>query len=387
MGKYNFDEEINRYNTNSLKFDILRGRPKGILPLWVADYDFKAPEFLLDELKKRVDHGIFGYSEPTESYFTALKGWYKRHYDVDIDTNKVILTCGVVFSICQLIRSVTKENDYIIINEPVYYPFKASIISNDRLCISSDLKKIDNKYYFDFADFEEKIKKYNVKAYILCNPHNPVGRCWKKEELEKVFEICKKYNVFVISDEIHADIVYNDNKFISAHKLLDKNFAIASSLSKPFNIPGLQAAHTYINEKDVYEKFLKELDRVGYSQLSTLGLVGSEILFNKGDEYLEELKEYLWSNINYVKDFISKNLPKLKVIDIEATYLLWIDFSAYNISDKKLKELITYDCNLWLDDGLIFGKSGSGYQRINIATTKKMLDLALNNLYNVFKNL
>lgn len=387
MGKYNFDEEINRYNTNSLKFDILRGRPKGVIPLWVADYDFRAPEFLLDALKKRVDHGIFGYSEPTDSYFVALHNWYKRRYDVDIDTKKVILTCGVVFSICQLIRSITKENDYIIINEPVYYPFKASIISNDRLCISSDLVRIDDKYYFDFVDFESKIKEYNVKAYILCNPHNPVGRCWKKEELEKIFSICKKYNVFVISDEIHADIVYNDNKFTSTLKLLDKNFAVTSSLSKPFNIPGLQAAHTYISDSNVYEKFLKELDRVGYSQLSTLGLVGSEILFNEGDEYLEELKEYLWSNIIFVKEYLKEKLPKLKVIDIEATYLLWIDFSSYNLSDKELKNIIINKCNLWLDDGLIFGKSGSKYQRINIATNKKLLEKALDNLYNVFKDL
>ena len=313
MGKYNFDEEINRYNTNSLKFDILRGRPKGIIPLWVADYDFRAPEFLLNALKKRVDHGIFGYSEPTDSYFVALHNWYKRRYDVDIDTKKVILTCGVVFSICQLIRSVTKENDYIIINEPVYYPFKASIISNDRLCISSDLVRIDDKYYFDFVDFESKIKEYNVKAYILCNPHNPVGRCWKKEELEKIFSICKKYNVFVISDEIHADIVYNDNKFTSTLKLLDKNFAVTSSLSKPFNIPGLQAAHTYISDSNVYEKFLKEERIIQFKIIyNILEYIYQDDLMLITDRHAEILHDAICSEKPNIKIHLPNNVEAIK---------------------------------------------------------------------------
>ena len=283
MGNYNFDLEVNRYNTNSLKYDIKRGRPDGIFPLWVADTDFKSPDFLIQALIDKANHGIFGYSEPLDSYFKALKGWYQRHYNVSIDTSKIRLTNGVVFSICQLIRSVTNENDAIIINEPVYYPFKASILANNRKVIINELVNKDNKYYIDYNDFEKKIIDNNVKAYILCNPHNPVGRAWTEEELLKLIEICKKHNVFIISDEIHGDFVYNGT-FNTILKYLDNGFAICSALSKTFNIPGLQISHTYIVDKEIYNKFLHELDVVGYSQLSIFGLVASEVLFNQGDE-------------------------------------------------------------------------------------------------------
>lgn len=384
MGKYNFDLEINRYNTNSLKYDIKRGRPDGIFPLWVADTDFKSPDFLIEELIKKANHGIYGYSEPLDSYFKALEGWYLRRYDVKIETSKIKLTNGVVFSICQLIRSVTKENDAILINEPVYYPFKSSIVANDRIPISSDLVNIDNRYYFDFDDFEEKIILNHVKAYILCNPHNPVGRAWSEEELLRIIDICKRHNVFIISDEIHGDFVYNA-KFNTVLKYLDKNFAVVSALSKTFNIPGLQISHTYIADSDIYKKFLNELDRVGYSQLSFFGLVASEVLFKEGDEYLRELKDYLWKNILFVKEYLEEKLPKLKLIIPEATYLVWIDFREYGYSVKELRNIIINKCNLWLDDGIIFGNSGSGFQRINIALPKHRLKIALDSLYEVFK--
>ena len=384
MGKYNFDLEINRYNTNSLKYDIKRGRPDGIFPLWVADTDFKSPDFLIEELIKKANHGIYGYSEPLDSYFKALEGWYLRQYDVKIDTSKIKLTNGVVFSICQLIRSVTKENDAILINEPVYYPFKSSIVANDRIPISSDLVNIDNRYYFDFDDFEEKIILNHVKAYILCNPHNPVGRAWSEGELLRIIDICKRHNVFIISDEIHGDFVYNA-KFNTVLKYLDKNFAVVSALSKTFNIPGLQISHTYIADSDIYKKFLNELDRVGYSQLSFFGLVASEVLFKEGDEYLRELKDYLWKNILFVKEYLEEKLPKLKLIIPEATYLVWIDFREYGYSVKELRNIIINKCNLWLDDGIIFGNSGSGFQRINIALPKHRLKIALDSLYEVFK--
>lgn len=384
MGKYNFDLEINRYNTNSLKYDIKRGRPDGIFPLWVADTDFKSPDFLIEELIKKANHGIYGYSEPLDSYFKALEGWYLRQYDVKIDTSKIKLTNGVVFSICQLIRSVTKENDAILINEPVYYPFKSSIVANDRIPISSDLVNIDNRYYFDFDDFEKKIILNHVKAYILCNPHNPVGRAWSEEELLRIIDICKRHNVFIISDEIHGDFVYNA-KFNTVLKYLDKNFAVVSALSKTFNIPGLQISHIYIADSDIYKKFLNELDRVGYSQLSIFGLVASEVLFKEGDEYLRELKDYLWKNILFVKEYLEEKLPKLKLIIPEATYLVWIDFREYGYSVKELRNIIINKCNLWLDDGIIFGNSGSGFQRINIALPKHRLKIALDSLYEVFK--
>ena len=386
MGNYNFDLEINRYNTNSLKYDIKRGRPDNILPFWVADYDFKCPDFLIDKLIEKSKHGIFGYSEPLDSYFVSLKNWYKRRYDIDIDTSKIKLTNGVVFSICQLIKSVTNELDSIIINEPVYYPFKSSIIANNRKVISSDLIKINDKYYFDYNDFEKKIIDNNVKAYILCNPHNPVGRAWTEDELIKIFDICNKHNVFIISDEIHADFVYENNKFNSAHKFLKKNFAICSALTKTFNIPGLKISYAIIKDPLIRTKYYKELDKVGYSQQSIIGMVATKEAYNNGDLWLKELKDYIWDNILHIKEYLDKYLPKIKFIIPDGTYLIWLDFNRYNLSASELKELIK-KANLWLDDGIIFGRSGSGFERINVATTRYNIDIMLNSLFKVFKDL
>ena len=212
MNKYNFDEVIERKNTNSLKFDFAkrRGKPEDIIPLWVADMDFKAPKEVLDALKEKIDHGIFGYSEPDDSYFDALSNWVINHYRWTPEKRKFALVYGVVGGICTLINILTNENDSILIHQPVYYPFMESILDNKRKLIISNLIYKNDKYEIDFNEFENKIKEENVKLYILCNPHNPVGRVWKKEELIKIKEICNKYNVFVISDEIHADFIYKN---------------------------------------------------------------------------------------------------------------------------------------------------------------------------------
>ena len=386
MSKYNFDEIINRKNTNSLKWDFAkeRGKKEGILPFWVADMDFRLTNEILNPLIDKIKEGIFGYSDPKDDYYEALISWYLKHYKINIRKENIIINSSVVSSICSLIRIASKENDAILINEPVYYPFKLSILANKRKAISSDLIIEEGKYKIDFVDFENKIKNNNIKAYILCNPHNPVGRVWDKDELEKIVSICKKYNVFIISDEIHADFCY-EKEFISIANF-DTNYAIVSALTKTFNIPGFKIAHAIIPNEIIYDNFKNDLDKIGYSQQSIMGLVASKTAMLYGEEWLSELKDYLWNNILYVDNYLKTYLPKIKLIKPEGTYLIWLDFNEFNLTHKRLSNLIE-KANLWLDDGIIFGRSGKGYQRINIATPKVNIDLMLKSLYEVFKNL
>ena len=385
----NLDQEIERHNTNSLKWDFAkeRGRKEDILPLWVADMDFRLPEDILDKLKDIFNQGVFGYSEPLDSYYDALISWNKNHYDLNLDKKHIINGCGVVFSIATLIKALTKENEGILINEPVYYPFRHTILANNRkLVISNLIKDNDNKYYFDFDDIERKIKENNVKLYLLCNPHNPVGRAWDYEELEKIASIAKRNNVFIISDEIHEDFVYEPKKFISIGKVLDKGYAIATAPTKTFNIPGLHTAYTYIPDDDVLSSYKLELDRVGYSQSNLIGIRALEIVYKYGEDWLKEVKEYIYNNYLFLKDYLNKHLPKAKVSPLEATYLVWVDFNEFNVNDTKLRELIEKKANVWLDQGIIFGKAGSGFERFNVATQRSILKKALDAIIDVFKD-
>lgn len=388
MANYNFDEIIDRHNTNSLKWDfnIERKRDKDLLPFWVADMDFKLPEIIINPIIERVKHGIFGYSEPKDDYYLAVHNWFLNQYEINIDKSNIIVGPSVVFSICTLIKILTEKNDAIIINEPVYYPFKASIISNNRKCVSSDLILKDGNYIIDFDDFEKKIVDNNVKLYILCNPHNPVGRVWNLDELNNIVRICNKHNVFIISDEIHADFVYN-TKFNSIGLFNNKNTVIVSAPTKTFNIPGLKISNTIIYDKKIYNNYLLELDRIGYSQQSVLGLVATANAYNYGLDWVKEVKEYIYNNILYIDKYLKEKLPKIKLIIPEGTYLIWLDFKAYNLSHKEIDNIINNKAKLWLDSGIIFGKSGSGFERINVATNRDNINKMLEALYNAFKEL
>ena len=382
----NFDIAPERHNTNSLKWDFAkqRGKNENILPLWVADMDFPLPSSILDKFKDIFNQGIFGYSEPLDSYYDALIAWNKRHYKLDLDRKYIINGCGVVFSISNLIRALTKEGDAVLINEPVYYPFKETILANNRKAIISDLVNEDNKYHFDYSDIENKIIENNVKIYLLCNPHNPVGRAWDYDELKRIADIATKHNVFVISDEIHEDFVYK-KEFISIGRVMDKGYAIATAPSKTFNIPGLHSAYSYIPDDDLLSKYKAELVKVGYSQSNLVGIKALEIVYNYGDEWLKEVKDYIYNNYLFMKEYLHTNLPKVKVTELEATYLVWVDFRAYNYKDSKLKKLIEDEALVWLDGGVIFGKSGSGFERFNIATQRSVLKEALDRIIAAFR--
>lgn len=387
MSKYNFFEEVDRKNTFSLKWDIKRGRPSEALPFWVADMDFKLPDEILRDMNEFVSKGVFGYSEPTTLYFDALEDWYKRRYSASIDRDLITLTPGVVFSLCTLIRILTNPTDSVIILSPVYYPFKESVVDNNRTIVESNLVFNGIRYEIDFIDFENKIIENDVKLFILCNPHNPVGRVWTINELEKLRDICKKHNVFIISDEIHQDFVFEENKFHTMLNICDKNFCVVSSASKSFNIPGLQLGYTIFNDIFLKQKFKKELDKIGYSQVSLLGLVASCSAYNKGERWLREVKDYIWDNVLFVIDYFKKNMPEVKVLRPEGTYLVWLDFNLLTKDYKKISDIILNKALVWLDDGYIFGSSGEGFERINVATRRDYLELALKRIVEAFKEL
>lgn len=382
----NFDQIIDRYGTNSLKYDfaVQRGMHEGILPLWVADMDFSISSYIQEALIKQAQHGIYGYTDTLDGYFNGVQSWIKKHYGYEISEDEIIKTPGVVYAIAMAIQAFTKEGDAVLIQQPVYYPFSGVIRDNNRKLISSDLVYDKEKltYRIDFDDFEKKITENNVKLFILCNPHNPVGKAWKACELNKIGEICKANNVIVFSDEIHADFVWNGkhNPFISADKGLTEIAITATSPSKTFNLAGLQVSNIIIKNSELKAKFQKAIDASGYSQLNAAGIIAGEAAYTYGEEWYEAVTKYIKENIDYMDQYIKENIPKLKMIYPEATYLTWVDCSGLGLNDKELEDLVSNKANLWLDGGYIFGKTGSGFQRFNVACPRDTLTKALNQL-------
>ena len=382
--KYNFDEVIDRKNTNSLKYDFAaeRGKPEGVLPFWVADMDFKSPPEVISELAKRCDHGIYGYTDPKGDYYKSVQNWLSKSHSLHLEKEWIVVTGGIVFAINCAIRAFTKGGDGVLVQKPVYYPFFKSVIKNNRKLVNNPLVNINGKYEIDFADFEYKIKNENVKLFVLCSPHNPVGRVWTVPELQKMGEICKKYGVIVVSDEIHSEFTFDTKHtpFWLAGNSFDEFSIICTSPSKAFNQAGLQHANIFIKNEEIRKKFANEIQISGYSNVSTFGLIACKAAYDYGYEWLKQLNLYLKANIEFAKEYIKQNIPSVKVVDIEGTYLLWLDFRELGLSQAELDKLITEKANLWLDSGTMFGKEGEGYQRINIATTRVNVQLALENI-------
>lgn len=385
----NFDEEINRYKSNSLKYDFKKdkNKPDDVLPMWVADMDFKCCDEILNDMHRKINHGIFGYSKNDENYFNAIKNWYSTNFNTELKQEWLITTPGVVFALATAVKTITNENDYVLINNPVYYPFTEVVEDNKRKIISSNLILIDNHYEIDFNDFENKIKQYKIKLFLLCSPHNPVGRVWTENELDKIIEICKRYNVFIVSDEIHSDFVWKGNHIcLLKYENYQNNIILCTAPTKTFNLAGLQVSNIFIPNAEVRQKFQLELWNTGYSLINIMGLVACQSAYEKGQKWLDELRDYLLENINYVDTFLKENLPKIKLIYPEGTYLLWLDFNGANLSDDRIEELMLNEAKLWLDNGKMFGETGKGFQRLNIAVPRRKLQYALENLKRVFKD-
>lgn len=379
----NFDEVINRKNTDSLKYDfaVRRGKPEDVLPLWVADMDFKTSSLVLDEIQKRAAHGIFGYTETGDRYFEAVSGWLKKHHNLEIKQNWLVKTPGIVFALAMAVKAYTNEKDAVLIQQPVYYPFTEVITDNNRVVISNDLVLgEDGKYHIDFEDFEQKIVENHIKLFLLCSPHNPVGRVWTREELEKMAAICIRHHVLIVSDEIHEDFTFEGfthTPLLNVGEQLAEITITCTSPAKTFNIAGLQISNIIIPNAALRRAFRKQIAAAGYSQLNTMGIVACEAAYRYGEEWYEALQKYLQDNLSFVRDYVEKELPQIRLIEPEGTYLVWMDFRGLGLCEKDLEDRIVHRAKLWLDGGGIFGEVGKGFQRINIATSRSVLQEAL----------
>lgn len=374
----NFDEIVDRRGTDCLKYDfaVRRGLPEDVLPLWVADMDFKTSSYVEDALVERVKHGVFGYSEVGNTYFEAVAKWMRTHHNWEVKPQWLIKTPGVVFALAMAVKAYTDEGDAVLIQQPVYYPFSEVIEDNRRVIVSNNLYLgEDNRYHIDFDDFEKKIVKNNIKLFLLCNPHNPSGRVFTEEELIGMGDICLKHGVIVVSDEIHNDFVFKGRHmvFSTVKKEYEDISVICTSSSKTFNLASMLISNIFIPNRALKSKFRKAVDAAGISQLGILGLAATEAAYRQGEEWYVHLLEYLRGNIDFVKNYVKDNLPGVNVIEGEGTYLLWLDFRKIGISAKELDRRLIYDARLWLDSGKIFGKTGEGFQRINVATSRAVL--------------
>lgn len=375
--KYDFDTVIDRSDNYAAKYDELKlkfGRDD-LCSMWVADMDFKSAKSIIDAIKARAEQGIFGYTSRPDSYYEAVIDWYKRRYDWNIKKEHLIHSPSVVTSLNIIIRTFTKPGDKIIIQSPVYYPFFDVVNDNNRELVLNPLKKVDGDYVMDYEDLEKKIDS-KVKYLILCNPHNPVGRVWSRDELIKLGDICIKNDVKIISDEIHGDLVYGERKYIpiaSISEEFSNNTITCISATKTFNIAGLQASFAIFPDSKNYVEFERMLGILDLKRNNCFSLVAVEAAYRYGEEWLNQLLEYLIGNVDFLMDYCRENIPKIKPIKPEGTYLAWLDCKDLGLDDEALNDFMINKAKIALDGGNWFGDDGEGYMRINIACPKEIL--------------
>lgn len=385
---FEFDKITDRTHTNAIKYDLAKeqGKPEDALSLWVADMDFPTAPCIQKALSEKALHGIYGYSRPDERYYSALKNWFKKRHNFEVQNQWIVNTPGVVFAIATAIKAYTKEGDGVLIQKPVYYPFSNTIKTLERKVVNNPLVLKNGHYEIDFEDFEQKIISESVKLFLLCSPHNPGGRVWTKSELEKLWNICKKHNVIVVSDEIHSDIVFGENKHTIFGTLSDEaleNSIICTAPSKSFNLAGLQFSSIFIANEKLRNQFKREIDKTGYDEPSLMGIVAATSAYSDGEQWFDAAKDYIWQNIQFAKKYIEENAPKIKAIIPEGSYLLWLDFSGFEFSDEEINVRILNKAKVWLDNGTMFGSEGAKFQRINCATPRSILEEALKRICSV----
>lgn len=381
----NFDQLIDRYNTNSAKFDtaVAQGYPADVLPLWVADMDFQAPECVRQALHKAADFGIFGYSFLGDGYFEAVRKWFSDRFGWEVQRDWLITTPGVVFALSAAIRAVTNPGDAVLVQPPVYYPFYRVIQNNGRTLVESPMLYEDGKYRIDFADFEKKIVENHVKLYILCSPHNPVCRVWTKEELAQLGAICKKHGVLVISDEIHCDFAFPEHPhipFVLACPEMTDSTIICTAPSKSFNLAGLQVSNIFVPGRALYEKVKKEMGVISYDSPNMLGAIACQAAYEGGAQWLDACKAYMRENLNYVRTYLAEHLPKIRLVEPEGTYFAWLDCSGLGMTKEELDDVIIHKAKLWLDSGAIFGQCAAQFQRVVLACPRATVEEAMRRL-------
>ena len=380
-----FDTVPNRRGTNCFKYDFARemGMPEDVLPLWVADMDFPTAPAVLERLHALAEHGIFGYTGVKDAYFSAVHNWYAQRFGWETQRSWLVTTPGVVFAIAIAIRAFTQKGDAILIQQPVYYPFADKVTENDRQLVVNPLILKNGRYEMDFADMERKIADNHVKMLLLCSPHNPVGRVWTKEELLRVGEICQKYGVLVVSDEIHADFTYagHTHRVFASVKSEFADFTITCTApSKTFNLAGLQNSNIFIPNRQLRHAYKKELSACGCGGTNCMGMAACQAAYEAGADWLEQLKQYLAGNLAYIRQFLREKLPDIALIEPEGTYLVWLDLRKLGLTEQQQRQLIVQDAKLWLDTGTLFGQGGEGFERINIACPRATIEQAMQRL-------
>jgi cystathionine beta-lyase len=385
---YNFDKIIERQGTDSLKYGVLHeqyGR-EDLLPMWIADMDFETAPEVINALEKRARHSVFGYSFASKDYYNAIINWQQRRNAFDISQKEICFLPGVVKGIAFAVDCFTAENDEIIIQSPVYHPFKIIPTLHHRKIITNPLIFNGQQYDMNFEGLEDVCKQHNCKMLILSNPHNPSGRVWTNTELARLAEICKKYNMLVISDEIHSDLTFSPHKhttFASVSQTAADISITMNAVSKSFNLAGLASAYAIIKNEKIREQFHRYLNNSELSDGIIFAYLALQTAYDEGEAWLEELKKYLWENILYVDDFLKKNVPDIKVVLPQASFLLWLDCRKLQMEQKDLVSLFTNNLRLALNDGTMFGIEGTGFMRMNIGYSRATIAIAMERLLTV----
>lgn len=368
MTTYDFTTRPNRLSQNTMKWKSSETDPD-LLQMWVADMDFLPQPDVKEALVHYAQEHVFGYPATSDAVFQSIVDWEKNQHQYSIDKEDLVLIEGVVPAITVALQALTKEGDAVLINTPVYPPFSRTVRLNNRQLISNSLVEKDGQFVIDFEQLERDIVEHNVKLYIFCSPHNPGGRVWSKEELEKIGQLCQQYDVVLVSDEIHQDLVLFGNQQHSFNTVNPnfKDFSIIlASATKTFNIAGTKNSFAIIENLELRKAFTRRQLANNQHEIPTVGLISTQVAFEKGAQWLEELKTVLEENINYTVDYLTKH-SKIKVMKPQGTYLVWLDFSAYGLSNEEIQEKLLKEAKVVLNDGLTFGKEGKGFARFNTA--------------------
>ncbi len=390
MAKYNFDQIVDRKGTNALKTDAVKERfgSDDLIPLWVADMDFLSPPAITEAIIERAKHGLFGYTCPSREYYSSIINWVKRSHGWTIDQQWISFIPGIVKGIAFVLDCFSTQEDHIIIQPPVYHPFRIIPTLHQRKVITNPLVLEAGQYKMDLADLKKCIDS-STKILILCNPHNPGGRVWTRQELVDLAEVCYDNGILVISDEIHSDLAFGDNKHIPFASVSDKaaqNSITFMAPSKTFNIAGIVSSYSIIPNDKIRTKFHNYLRSSELEEGHIFAYIAAQAAYEKGEEWLTEAKEYIWGNILFVEEFMKANIPQIKVMIPEASFLVWLDCKELNLSQKDLVSLFIKEAKLALNDGVMFGKEGEGYMRLNVGSPRSILEKALNNLKAAINN-
>ena len=391
--KFNFNEKVDRSKNHAAKWEEMGAKfgSNDLLPMWVADMDIKTVPEVVEAIKEKADQAIFGYVYRPASYYETAAAWCEKRFGYKIDPKTLIHSPGVVPSMNMLVKMLTKEDEKVLIQIPVYPPFAASVKTGKRTLVTNELVKDENGYYtIDFEDLEKKLSDEKVTLMILCNPHNPVGRVWKKEELQKIGDLCVKYNVRILADEIWRDLVlpgYTHTPIASLSREIENITITCFSPTKTFNIAGLQASFAVFPREEEWKAFDNELGEMDIKRNNPFSLVGFEAAYNHGEEWLSELLAHLDGNAQYVVDFVKERLPEIKTVKPEGTYLMWLDFNGLNITPEEITDMLIKDAKVAMNDGASFGANGKGFARMNIACPRYMVEDAMARIEKAVKNL